>query len=103
MCRQLKAKCDELKPCKSCKEKKVECKYRETVPKQYVLVYRLSGGCRIADKTIQTRQSGGRYLGEPDGFEKRLQHVQPSHYETGEEIGTRRACVGSASGNDVVG
>ncbi|KAH6649692.1 hypothetical protein F5144DRAFT_588356 [Chaetomium tenue] len=34
MCRQLKAKCDELKPCKSCKEKKVECKYREAVPKQ---------------------------------------------------------------------
>jgi hypothetical protein len=38
MCRQLKAKCDELKPCKSCKEKKVECKYREAVPKQYVLL-----------------------------------------------------------------
>jgi hypothetical protein len=36
MCRQLKAKCDELKPCKSCKEKKVECKYREAVPKQWV-------------------------------------------------------------------
>jgi hypothetical protein len=36
MCRQLKAKCDELKPCKSCKEKKVECKYREAVPKQCV-------------------------------------------------------------------
>ncbi|KAK3686073.1 hypothetical protein B0T22DRAFT_240664 [Podospora appendiculata] len=34
MCRQLKAKCDELKPCKSCKEKKVDCKYREAVPKQ---------------------------------------------------------------------
>ncbi|AEO62243.1 uncharacterized protein THITE_40970 [Thermothielavioides terrestris NRRL 8126] len=34
MCRQLKAKCDELKPCKSCKEKNVECKYREAVPKQ---------------------------------------------------------------------
>ncbi|KAL2141273.1 hypothetical protein VTI28DRAFT_2645 [Corynascus sepedonium] len=34
MCRQLKAKCDELKPCKSCKEKKVECKYREAAPKQ---------------------------------------------------------------------
>jgi len=36
MCRQLKAKCDELKPCKSCKEKKVECKYREAIPKQWV-------------------------------------------------------------------
>ncbi|KAK4149959.1 hypothetical protein C8A00DRAFT_46542 [Chaetomidium leptoderma] len=34
LCRQLKAKCDELKPCKSCKEKKMECKYREAVPKQ---------------------------------------------------------------------
>jgi len=34
MCRQLKAKCDENKPCKSCKEKKIECKYREAVPKQ---------------------------------------------------------------------
>lgn len=33
-CRQLKAKCDELKPCKSCKDKKVECKYREAAPKQ---------------------------------------------------------------------
>ena len=34
MCRQLKAKCDELKPCKSCKNKEVECKYREAIPKQ---------------------------------------------------------------------
>ncbi|KAJ4306069.1 hypothetical protein N0V88_000865 [Collariella sp. IMI 366227] len=33
-CRQLKAKCDELKPCKNCKEKGTECKYREAVPKQ---------------------------------------------------------------------
>ncbi|KAJ2901759.1 hypothetical protein MKZ38_001431 [Zalerion maritima] len=32
-CRQLKAKCDEMKPCKSCREKSIECKYRETVPK----------------------------------------------------------------------
>ncbi|TEA11918.1 hypothetical protein C8034_v006943 [Colletotrichum sidae] len=32
-CRQLKAKCDETKPCKSCKEKGVECKYRDPVPK----------------------------------------------------------------------
>ncbi|KAL2016046.1 hypothetical protein VTK56DRAFT_4312 [Thermocarpiscus australiensis] len=33
-CRQLKAKCDELKPCKSCKEKNIDCKYREAVPKE---------------------------------------------------------------------
>ncbi|KAJ9156105.1 C6 zinc finger domain-containing protein [Pleurostoma richardsiae] len=33
-CRQLKAKCDELKPCKTCKEKGVECKYRDPIPKQ---------------------------------------------------------------------
>ncbi|KAF5639105.1 hypothetical protein F25303_7471 [Fusarium sp. NRRL 25303] len=32
-CRQLKAKCDETKPCKTCKEKGVECKYRDPVPK----------------------------------------------------------------------
>ena len=42
MCRQLKAKCDELKPCKSCKEKKVECKYREAIPKQCVAPVSLS-------------------------------------------------------------
>ena len=33
-CRQLKAKCDETKPCKSCKEKGFECKYRDPIPKQ---------------------------------------------------------------------
>ncbi|KAL3584544.1 hypothetical protein FPOAC2_14324 [Fusarium poae] len=32
-CRQLKAKCDEKKPCKTCNEKGVECIYREPVPK----------------------------------------------------------------------
>ncbi|KAI8406207.1 hypothetical protein FOFC_13676 [Fusarium oxysporum] len=32
-CRQLKAKCDEMKPCRTCKEKGVECKYRDPVPK----------------------------------------------------------------------
>ncbi|KAH7187861.1 hypothetical protein BKA60DRAFT_665037 [Fusarium oxysporum] len=32
-CRHLKAKCDEMKPCRTCKEKSVECKYREPVPK----------------------------------------------------------------------
>ncbi|KAK7937589.1 uncharacterized protein PG986_014457 [Apiospora aurea] len=33
-CRQLKAKCDELKPCKNCKEKGIQCNYRETPAKQ---------------------------------------------------------------------
>ncbi|KAI2620314.1 hypothetical protein GGS26DRAFT_584335 [Hypomontagnella submonticulosa] len=33
-CRQLKAKCDETKPCKNCKEKNIECKYREPPAKQ---------------------------------------------------------------------
>ncbi|EMT72603.1 Activator of stress proteins 1 [Fusarium odoratissimum] len=32
-CRQLKAKCDETKPCTTCKEKDMECKYRDPVPK----------------------------------------------------------------------
>ncbi|PNP49926.1 hypothetical protein FNYG_15996 [Fusarium nygamai] len=32
-CRQLKAKCDETKPCKTCKEKGVDCKYRGQVLK----------------------------------------------------------------------
>ncbi|EXL39184.1 hypothetical protein FOCG_18203 [Fusarium oxysporum f. sp. radicis-lycopersici 26381] len=32
-CRHLKAKCDEMKPCRTCKEKGVECKYRDPVPK----------------------------------------------------------------------
>ncbi|KAK7571547.1 hypothetical protein V3481_018759 [Fusarium oxysporum f. sp. vasinfectum] len=32
-CRHLKAKCDEKKPCRTCKEKGVECKYRDPVPK----------------------------------------------------------------------
>ena len=33
-CRQLKAKCDETKPCKNCKEKGVKCNYREPTVKQ---------------------------------------------------------------------
>ncbi|KAG6122998.1 hypothetical protein E4U14_002370 [Claviceps sp. LM454 group G7] len=32
-CRQLKAKCDELKPCKTCQDKGTVCKYRDPVPK----------------------------------------------------------------------
>ncbi|KAI3573326.1 hypothetical protein IWW34DRAFT_810698 [Fusarium oxysporum f. sp. albedinis] len=32
-CRHLKAKCDEMKPCRTCKEKGVKCKYRDPVPK----------------------------------------------------------------------
>ncbi|KAK7997631.1 hypothetical protein PG989_005671 [Apiospora arundinis] len=35
-CRQLKAKCDELKPCKTCKEKGIQCNYREPPAKQQV-------------------------------------------------------------------
>ncbi|KAK3934398.1 hypothetical protein QBC46DRAFT_347675 [Diplogelasinospora grovesii] len=34
MCRQHRTKCDEANPCGGCKERKVECKYREAVPKQ---------------------------------------------------------------------
>ncbi|KAI1140241.1 hypothetical protein F5Y05DRAFT_403255 [Hypoxylon sp. FL0543] len=33
-CRQLKAKCDETKPCKNCREKSIECKYRDPPAKQ---------------------------------------------------------------------
>lgn len=33
-CRSLKAKCDETKPCKNCREKNIECKYRDPIPKQ---------------------------------------------------------------------
>jgi hypothetical protein len=32
-CRSLKAKCDETKPCKGCREKGLECKYRDPIPK----------------------------------------------------------------------
>ncbi|KAG6005820.1 hypothetical protein E4U21_007592 [Claviceps maximensis] len=32
-CRQLKAKCDELKPCKTCRDKGTSCRYRDPVPK----------------------------------------------------------------------
>ncbi|KAG5915419.1 hypothetical protein E4U42_008065 [Claviceps africana] len=32
-CRQLKAKCDELKPCKTCRDKGTACRYRDPVPK----------------------------------------------------------------------
>ncbi|KAM3482439.1 hypothetical protein MY8738_003975 [Beauveria namnaoensis] len=32
-CRQLKAKCDELRPCKTCKDRGTECKYRDPPPK----------------------------------------------------------------------
>jgi hypothetical protein len=37
-CRQLKAKCDETKPCKTCREKGAECVYRESIPKPYVVL-----------------------------------------------------------------
>ncbi|PSR78965.1 hypothetical protein BD289DRAFT_376004 [Coniella lustricola] len=33
-CRQLKAKCDENKPCKNCQEKNITCNYRDPAPKQ---------------------------------------------------------------------
>lgn len=33
-CRHLKAKCDEQKPCKNCKEKNEQCNYREPIVKQ---------------------------------------------------------------------
>ncbi|KAI1631689.1 hypothetical protein F4809DRAFT_646143 [Biscogniauxia mediterranea] len=33
-CRQLKAKCDETKPCKNCREKNIDCKYRDPPAKQ---------------------------------------------------------------------
>ncbi|KAI6784471.1 uncharacterized protein J7T54_006516 [Emericellopsis cladophorae] len=32
-CRTLKAKCDETKPCKTCRDKGLECKYRDPMPK----------------------------------------------------------------------
>jgi hypothetical protein len=32
-CRQLKAKCDETKPCKTCRDKGTPCRYRDPVPK----------------------------------------------------------------------
>ncbi|KAI0016194.1 hypothetical protein F4780DRAFT_706188 [Xylariomycetidae sp. FL0641] len=33
-CRQLKAKCDETKPCKNCRDKNMDCKYRDPPAKQ---------------------------------------------------------------------
>lgn len=33
-CRNLKAKCDEMMPCKTCKEKGLDCKYRAPIQKQ---------------------------------------------------------------------
>ncbi|KAH8746118.1 hypothetical protein F5883DRAFT_654221 [Diaporthe sp. PMI_573] len=33
-CRQLKAKCDENKPCKNCTDKNINCQYRDAAPKQ---------------------------------------------------------------------
>lgn len=33
-CRQLKAKCDENKPCKNCTDKNITCSYRDPAPKQ---------------------------------------------------------------------
>ncbi|ROV96468.1 hypothetical protein VSDG_05439 [Cytospora chrysosperma] len=33
-CRQLKAKCDENKPCKNCTDKNINCSYRDPAPKQ---------------------------------------------------------------------
>ncbi|KAH8194096.1 hypothetical protein TruAng_011736 [Truncatella angustata] len=34
MCRQLKAKCDEQRPCKNCKDKQTQCVYRDLPTKQ---------------------------------------------------------------------
>lgn len=37
-CRNLKAKCDEGRPsCSSCREKGIDCRYRDPPPKQYVI------------------------------------------------------------------
>lgn len=33
-CRQLKAKCDESKPCKTCRERNIQCVFRDPQPKQ---------------------------------------------------------------------
>ncbi|KAI0172211.1 hypothetical protein GGR52DRAFT_580835 [Hypoxylon sp. FL1284] len=33
-CRQLKAKCDEIKPCSTCRDKNTECRYRDPPAKQ---------------------------------------------------------------------
>ncbi|KAJ4161531.1 uncharacterized protein LMH87_007567 [Akanthomyces muscarius] len=32
-CRQLKVKCDETRPCKTCRDRRTECKYRDPPPK----------------------------------------------------------------------
>jgi len=74
MCRQLKAKCDELKPCKSCKEKKVECKYREAVPKQQDKI-----AADILD-TLLALQS--RF----DSFDRRMSRLERSMVRNGTSV-----------------
>ncbi|KAK3325156.1 hypothetical protein B0H66DRAFT_111245 [Apodospora peruviana] len=73
MCRQLKAKCDELKPCKSCKEKKVECKYREAVPKQQDKV-----AADILDSLIFLRNEFSGFSQRISRLEHAVKRVAPS-------------------------
>ncbi|KAL2023110.1 hypothetical protein VTK56DRAFT_3716 [Thermocarpiscus australiensis] len=77
MCRQLKAKCDELKPCKSCKEKKVECKYRESVPKQQDKI-----AADILETLMALRNDFGSNFGALNQrlskLERAMKHIAPS-------------------------
>ncbi|EGZ74518.1 hypothetical protein NEUTE2DRAFT_155194 [Neurospora tetrasperma FGSC 2509] len=72
MCRQLKAKCDELKPCKSCRDKKVECKYREAVPKQQDKV-----AADILENLMGLRNEFSMFNHRITRLEKRLERVAP--------------------------
>ncbi|KAK4237469.1 hypothetical protein C8A03DRAFT_34586 [Achaetomium macrosporum] len=73
MCRQLKAKCDELKPCKSCKEKKVECKYREAVPKQQDKI-----AADILDTLLLLRDRFEAFEQRMDKLEREMVRIRPS-------------------------
>ncbi|KAK4104353.1 hypothetical protein N658DRAFT_251087 [Parathielavia hyrcaniae] len=74
MCRQLKAKCDELKPCKSCKEKNVPCKYREAVPKQQD---KIASDILDALLTLQARF---------DSFDHRMSRVERAMARNGASV-----------------
>jgi len=72
-CRTLKAKCDEMKPCKSCKEKNVVCKYRETVPKQQDKV-----AADILDTLLILRGEFSSFNRRISKLEQALKRVAPS-------------------------
>ncbi|KAF4962832.1 hypothetical protein FSARC_9115 [Fusarium sarcochroum] len=82
-CRQLKAKCDEMKPCKTCKEKDIECKYRDPEPKPYARADKAQDGILEGFGLVQTSlNSIMSHLGRVDQRLTKMESLLPKHLAT---------------------